>query len=232
MASRRPEQRLRVPVVQQQWRNMAFLHWSFPPEEVDRLLPPGLLLDTFEEKAWVGLTLFEVHDFRTLPLPSLPGVSSYPETNLRTYVRTKDGADGIWFFSLEVDSIATVTAARSTLSVPYRWSKMSVDDHHYVSRRRSSPLLGHDVTVTPGAPIAEDDLTELDVWLTGRWRAFTRPAGRLVTIGVHHEPWPLHRCEVDDLEEYLLGHAGLDRDGSWPEHVLWSPGVKATLGFA
>ena len=63
---------------------MTFLHWSFPPEEVDRLLPPGLLLDTFDDRAWVGLTLFEVHGFRAGPLPPVPGLSSYPETNVRT----------------------------------------------------------------------------------------------------------------------------------------------------
>lgn len=232
MASRRPEGRLRAPVVQQEWRNVAFLHWSFPPEEVDRLLPPGLLLDTFDDKAWVGLTLFEVHGFRTLPLPPVPGLSSYPETNLRTYVRKRDGADGIWFFSLDVDSLATVTAVRSLLSVPYRWSKMSVEGHRYVGRRRSAPLVAHDVSVVPGEAMAEDEISDLDVWLTGRWRAFTRPAGRLVTVGVHHDPWPLHWCRVEELEEYMLGATGLDRDGSWPEHVLWSPGVKATLGFA
>ena len=39
----------------QHWRQLTFLHWSYTPDAVQRLLPAGLEVDTFDGAAWVGL---------------------------------------------------------------------------------------------------------------------------------------------------------------------------------
>ena len=43
------------PVMKQQWRDLAYIHWEYEPEEVQALLPAGIEVDTFDGKAWVGL---------------------------------------------------------------------------------------------------------------------------------------------------------------------------------
>jgi uncharacterized protein len=221
----------------QRWQSLTFLHWAYDPADIERLLPPGLTVDTCDDVAWVGLTPFLLVNFRPLCLPPVPVLSTFPETNLRTYVRDASGTDGLWFFSLDVSSLATVLGARSLYWVPYHWATMTVEEGpgtavHYRSRRRGprGPSPGHRVVVRPTGPVPEEGCSPLVDFLTGRWRAFTRIAGRLTTVPVEHPPWPLFDAEVDMLEEDFLSTAGLPV----PEHgplVHFSPGVDVRLGL-
>src|SRR4051812_22094227 len=118
---------------------MSFLHWSYDADAVAALLPPGLAVDTHGGKAWISLTPFRMERFRVSGLPPVPGLSNFPETNLRTYVVGPDGRDGIFFLSLEVDSLATTLGARLAYGAPYHWADMKVEQNggvRYVSRRR------------------------------------------------------------------------------------------------
>lgn len=234
MAGAVPEERVNLPVVHQAWRDVTFLHWRYDPDVIARLLPEGLEPDVRDGAAWVGLTPFRVEDFRLPFLPPVPGLSSFPETNVRTYAVGPTGRDGILFLTLEVDSLLTTVAARVGYGVAYRWAGMQThrDDGriHYLSRRRGSGSdAGHEITVEPGSPLAPPDLDELDHWLTGRWRAWTRVAGRLAEVPVLHEPWPLSGAEVITLEENLLQSVGLPPPEG-PPLVHFSSGVNARLG--
>lgn len=40
------------------WDQLTFLHWDYDPDIVQRLLPEGLVVDTFDDRAWVGLVPF------------------------------------------------------------------------------------------------------------------------------------------------------------------------------
>src|SRR5688500_9621319 len=199
MAGQEPEEQVEGPAVQQRWRLMTFLHWPYEPDVVRPLVPDELDLDLFDDRAWVSLTPFLVEDFRVLDLPAVPGLSTFPETNVRTYVRAPDGLDGLWFLGLEVDSLATTVAARLGRGVPHHLAAMSVDDDgdriRYRSRRRTGEGPGHDIEVVPGEPFTDSQLGPLDHWLTGRWRAYTTHGGRLLCVAVEHEPWPLVRAD-------------------------------------
>jgi len=94
---------------------------------VQVLLPPGLLVDEYD-MAWVRLTPFLMADLRPAVVPIKTRFTSFPETNLRTYVRRPNGRDGIWFLSLEVGS-ATMLAARCAVGAPYHLSDLSVSEH-------------------------------------------------------------------------------------------------------
>ena len=82
------------------WDELTFIHWRYEPEQVQRLLPEGLEVETMDGSAWVGLVPF----FLRVGLPHVrpvPWLSQFAETNVRTYVRSADGRSGVWFFSLE-----------------------------------------------------------------------------------------------------------------------------------
>lgn len=52
----RPAQR--SPVMFQKWRDFLFLHGVVEVETIQRTLPSGLQVDTFEGKAYLGLSAF------------------------------------------------------------------------------------------------------------------------------------------------------------------------------
>src|SRR5215212_6452127 len=230
MSGEQPEEEVQTPASQQRWHAMTFLHWQYDADVVRPLLARGLDVDTYDGAAWVSITPFLMKDFRVGPLPAVPGVSTFPETNVRTYVRGPDGRDGLWFFSLEADSVPTVLAASSLYGVPYDFADMEVEEGQvvrYRSQRREKPEIGHDISVRPGDPCASP--SELDHWLTGRWRAYSTIAGRLTKVPVQHQPWPLWDAEVVELEQTLLGAAGLPEPAGDPL-VHYSPGVDVRLG--
>ena len=231
MAGQVPEETVEAPVAQQGWKAMTFLHWAFEPAEVKALLPDEFEVDTWDDTAWVSITPFLMTDFRLASLPAIGRLSTFPETNVRTYVRGPDGRDGLWFFSLEADSLPTVVGASTVYGVPYQWADMTVDEGEtvrYRSRRRAGQPVGHDITVEVGPPC--QDVAEMDHWLTGRWRAYTRVGGRPGVVPVQHQPWPLCEATVVELEESLLAAAGLPQPAE-PPRVQYSPGVDVRLGL-
>lgn len=215
-------------MTRQWWGSLTFLHWRFDSAVIQAFLPPGLTVDTWDGAAWVSMTPF-VMTIRVGRLPLIPGMGTFPETNLRTYVRGPDGRDGLWFFSLEADSLPLVIGASALYGVPYKWADMDVDvgaTMRYRSRRRIGRPADHDITVQVG-PRCEG--SDLDHWLSGRWRAWTRVAGRFCTVPVEHPPWPLHEATLVDLDETLMAAAGLTRPAESPL-VRFSPGIDVSLG--
>ena len=84
--------------------------------------------------------------------------------------------------------------------------------------------------VEPGEAFEAGELSDFDHWLTGRWRGWARVAGRLAEVPVEHQPWPLWRADVVQLEESLLQSVGLPSPSD-PPVVHYSPGVDARLGL-
>lgn len=208
----------------QRWRLVTFLHWRYPPDLVQRLLPAGLRVETFDGAAWVGLLPF-------LMEVRAPWLGRFPETNVRTYVRGPDGRAGISFFSLDAARLAAVVGGRVGFGLPYHWAAMSVDENgaqlRYQSRRRGGGNAASRVMVRVGAPITEHG--PLAEFLTARFRLYAVMAGRLVAANARHGPWPLRAAEVADLHDELVTAAGLPApDGAPLAHA--SSGVQVSIG--
>jgi uncharacterized protein YqjF (DUF2071 family) len=222
MVSVGAEQRVVVPMLEARWLSQTFVHWPYAPRSVQALLPAGLTVDTCDGMAWIGFTPFVMAAVRPGGLPPTP--LSFPETNLRTYVRRPDGLDGLWFLSLEV-AAAGMLAAR-VIGAPYHLGVLTVHEEggvvRYTGARRGG-FPSYRLTVRPGAPVVPD---ERDLWLTSRWRAFTRTGRLLWRTSVEHEPWPLCRAELMDLQQTLTTAAGLP-EPSGPAVLHYSPGVRA-----
>ncbi|HZC19788.1 MAG TPA: DUF2071 domain-containing protein [Rubrobacteraceae bacterium] len=105
-------------VLRMRWRDLLFMHWPVPAGILRSLIPPALELDTFDGPAWLGVVPFHMEAVRPHFLPAVPGLSSFPELNLRTYV-THEGRPGLWFFSLDAHNPLAVRLTRATYSLPY-----------------------------------------------------------------------------------------------------------------
>lgn len=211
----------------QNWCRISFVHWPVDPGLLQSHLPDGLVADTFQHTAWVGLTPFHLTGLRPAGLPALPWLSHFPETNLRTYVRGPAGP-GIWFFSLDAGSAAAVVAARMTYGLPYYRASMRIQTDgsrvHYRSARAGAVTA---ITVDVGEAVTQPD--DLTLFLTERYRLYARFRGRLATAAVEHEPWPLHQAVLVRLEETLRRAARLPEDVTRPL-VHYSRGVHVRVG--
>ncbi len=227
------------PVMLQGWHDLTALHWRYEPAEVQVLLPKGFVVDTFDGSAWVGLIPFHMRRIHLPGLPPFGPLSTFPETNIRTYIVDPTGRRGVWFLSLDITRLLPTIVARLGYRLPYCWSTMSINGdgegdgatRRYRSRRRwPRREATSQVTVGIGRQIAERDLTELDHFLTARWALGTTFGRRLMWAQVSHPPWTIHAAEVLECDESLIEAAGLRPPRGEPV-VRWSPGVEVRIGI-
>jgi uncharacterized protein len=226
------------PVMYQKWRDLLFLHWEYDPAEIQKSLPPGLYVDTYEGKAYVGIVPFFMRDVRPRFVPNVPGVSNFMETNIRTYAYNDKGVAGVWFYSLDANQWLAVKAARTFFKLPYFYARMAAErnrlsgDIDYTCwRRGTGPALTSHFRYrgTQGTPHHAQPGT-LEFFLVERYILFADLGqGRLMTGQVHHHPYPLCLAEVSAWDDHLLTLDGLRSAGRDPDHILVSPGVDVDI---
>ncbi len=223
----------RRPVMRQRWSELAYFHWPYEPAEVQALLPPGVQVDTFDGRAWVGLIPFVMRDVRLGPTPPVPYLGTFIEINVRTYVVDPRGRRAVWFFSLDVPRAAIVAVARTVFALPYCWARARLRRdgarHRYQLRRRwpVGPARA-EMAFTVDQPIPPEEVDDLAHFLSARWALVTRRRGRLLYGRVHHERWPLHRLGDVVVHEDVISAAGLAAPAGAP-HAMYSPGVNVTI---
>jgi uncharacterized protein YqjF (DUF2071 family) len=221
-------------VMRMRWSTLTFMHWSYDVDVVQQLLPPGLTIEPYGDRAWVGLIPFTMTVAPAVG-PEVPWLSHFPETNVRTYVRADNGMTGIWFFSLDAARLAAVTAARGSWGLPYYWSAMRIERRgdrvgYHLARHRSRPRAMHSAYVDASEPIPAPEVTEFDHYLTARFVLFARYLGRLWYTRAEHPPWPLRRALVHSAHGNLLEAAGLPSPTGDPV-AHFSDGVDVRVGM-
>lgn len=225
---------VRRAVMLQRWDDVSFLHWPVDPEIVQSRLPSGLQVDTFEDRAWVGLVAFQMRGIRIPFLPAVPYLGSFPETNVRTYVRGPDGNPGVWFDSLDITRLIPVLVAQGSYRLPYRWSEMSIDrtrdEIAYTSLTRWPGPAGtaSRIALQPGAPIGTAG--DLERFLTARWGLYSRFGSGIAYAPVDHPEWPLRRAELVDIDDHLVAAAGYPAPDGIPL-VHYAAGVPVRVGL-
>lgn len=204
----RPNQ---VPVMYQRWSQLLFLHWEVDAASLAKLLPPGLSLDTFNGKAYVGLVPFTMSGVRPRGLPAVPWLSNFHETNVRTYVHYQGKDPGVWFFSLDAANPIAVALARIWFHLPYYYARMSLTQNSegwitYSSRRRfDSTMVPHcKVTARPIGDVEPAVPGSLEFFLAERYVLYAIRGGHLMKGRVHHRPYPLQRATTFAWGESLL----------------------------
>ncbi|MER3417038.1 MAG: hypothetical protein C4297_12610 [Gemmataceae bacterium] len=226
----------------QRWHFLSFLHWEVPPDSLVPLLPPTLALDTWQGRAWLGVVCFTMTGVRPWWFFSVPGVSSFHETNVRTYVHHR-GQPGVWFFSLDAASRLAVWIGRRRWKLNYHYARMTVQ--HLGTRivyrsRRVGPVYASlsalvEVTsqsqATARETISHANPGTLEHFLVERYILYTQSQdGRLWTARVYHAPYPLQSARVLECQQSLAQAVGVPLAPSTPpDHVLYSPGVAVSV---
>ena len=114
-------------ILRQAWNDLLFTHWPVVKERLRERVPAFLEIDTFDNRAWLSVTPFRLSNLSPRGIPALPFISSFNEINVRTYV-VRDGIPGIYFFSLDANSMLAVAGASTFFHLPYFLADIVVEE--------------------------------------------------------------------------------------------------------
>jgi uncharacterized protein len=222
----------------QRWNSLLFAHWPVPVATMRALVPAALSVDVREGAAWVTMTPFYLDALRAHGAPPVPGVSSFLELNVRTYV-TVDDKPGVYFFSLDASSLLAVRAARLLYHLPYQRASMQLREAAdgmiaYDSRRqdRSAPPAVFRGRYRPAGAVSHSAPGSLDHWLTERYCLYAVDRNqRVYRAEIHHLPWPLQPAQLDIDANSMAIAAGITLPNEPPrlsfagriDVAVWAP---------
>ncbi len=223
----------------QNWRHLVFLHWRIPPEQLQKLLPQELTVETFDDSAWLGMVPFSMERVRPWWSPAVPGISWFLETNLRTYVRHECGLSAVWFFSLDANSRLAVRVARTFWKLNYIDCRMTLDvdpatrQARYTGQRTRRPEDRYNIQ----AELSDQELQTadpgtLEFFLLERYHLLTQtPDGRFLTGQVIHKPYPFLPIEsLQCRQSFTTRLTQSVANDDLPAHAAYSPGVEVRIG--
>ena len=203
----------------QTWLDLLFAHWRLPPDVLEAAVPPQLPLDTYDGSAWVGVTPFCITGLRLRGTTPVPGLSTFAEINVRTYV-SLDGKPGIYFLSLDAASCAAVRAARRSYRLPYFRSRIAMEESEDGFRFDATRTSGDGEPARfaarygPAGERLPPRPDSLERWLTERYCLYTLDERQRVLRGeIHHPPWPLRPAWAEIEANTMTRPYGIELPG-------------------
>jgi uncharacterized protein YqjF (DUF2071 family) len=205
------------PAMRMTWLHLLFAHWPVPIESLRPLVPGALDIDAFDGRAWVGLIPFTMRGVGHTIWPWIPTMRRFHECNVRTYVSVK-GIPGVYFFSLDAANRIAVWGARRFWHLNYQYSRMNLerdgDVMSYSVDRVGNPAARLRCAWRVGPRIPRSRPGELAHFLTERYCLYAIDrAGRPLRARIWHEPWPLRQAALLELDDGLVGSAGIEVTG-------------------
>lgn len=202
------------PLMHQTWGKLLFMHWRIEERELRPLIPEQLEIDTFDGTAWIGIIPFTMWDIRALPpyVPPVPGLSSAHELNVRTYVHY-DRVPGVWFFSLDCNSMAAVLAARTFYHLPYYDADIDLNQRakriDYSLKRTNDPPARFKGSWDIGETVPFSHPDSLEFFLTERYCLYAEHDDELYRARIFHQPWPLQKASMNSYRSTMIEALGV-----------------------
>lgn len=223
-------------VMTQTWHDLLFAHWPVAPEALRARIPPQLPLELFDGRGWIGVVPFVMTNVGVRSMPPVPGLSAFPELNVRTYVRVGD-KPGVYFFSLDAGSRLAVLGARWMLNLPYFFAAMEVHTSAAGTRYRSHRATGvaFEAGYRPTGEPSTPEAGSLEHFLTERYCLYALDrGGRPYRLEIHHPPWPLQPAEAEIARNTMAAAADLTLPNTAPllhfarrqDMVAWVPSYE------
>ena len=215
----------------QRWNDLLFAHWPIPAAALAALLPDGLR-STPSGSAWLGVVPFWLDRIKIRGVPPIPGARSFPELNLRTYVRDQlhRNARRLFFLARRQQPAGRRRGAQSSITCPTTGRRCGSSSARSASLRftagrrvRGPPVIfkARYRGLGPTRKLAENRSGTLEYFLTERYCLFTRNrAGQPIRANLHHVPWPLEEAEAEIERNDLAASVGIE---------LPRPGAGAAL---
>ncbi len=195
------------PLIFQRWKDVVFLHYKISATELQKHVP--FTLDLFEGNAIVSIVPFMMDRIRFPFLPWVPGVSKLWELNLRTYV-TVNGIRGVYFFTLETDSLIGQKIAQNFFHLPYRYSQISArikDKEYFFQHSRGE--YSFSLKAATGAIRSK---SSFETWVLERYHLFLEKKGKIFQGTVSHHPWPLQDLVITIIKDQFSNLLELNQE--------------------
>jgi uncharacterized protein YqjF (DUF2071 family) len=216
----------------QTWEDLLFAHWPVALDELRVHVPDELEIELHDGRAWLGITPFRMTGLRARGMLPLPGLSSFLELNVRTYVHAADGKPGVWFLGADTSNRFVAAASRRLAMLPYFHARMSLE-HCDGWIEAECVRMGERGRVFSGRYRAAGEVFNaqpgsLEWFLTERYCFYTTDAHGVLYRGEnHHGPWSLQRAEAEldltTIAPLALDGTPLCHFSARQDAVLWSP---------
>jgi hypothetical protein len=227
---------IRRPFLTARWSNLAILTYEVPPAILEPHLPAGLALDVRGGAAFASLVAFDFLDTRVWGI-AWPGFRSFPEVNLRFYVR-QGNRRGVVFIREFVPRPVVSWLARTLYDEPYLVAPIESaveDESSVISTVRRLRWHGRDHRIevtgdrrasTP-APDSDEDFFKEHHWGFGRDRR-----GRTLAYEVKHPVWEIYPVRAWSLDfdwAQVYGSAWRGLSGEKPVSVMLAAGSSVSV---
>jgi uncharacterized protein YqjF (DUF2071 family) len=207
--------------MRQWWGKLLFMHWPYAPSAIRPLVPQHLSIDTYDGQAWLGVVPFTMWGVRPYLTPPVPGLNSFHELNVRTYVH-HEGVPGVLFLSMDINNTVAKWGGRQFYFLPYYDAEMSLEEEgqtiKYYSRRTSTdtPPASFEAEWSYGQPVPLTEPESLEFFLTERYCLYTAYKEQLYRCRIHHEPWPLRTAKILKHRSNVVEALGLPKPSGEP----------------
>jgi uncharacterized protein YqjF (DUF2071 family) len=202
-------------IMTQVLQDIFFMHWQVKPITISSLIPNGLELDLYNGTAWISIVPFRVVHMRLRGCPPIPGLHTYLELNVRTYV-SKNGIPGIYFLNVQTNNLPITLGARVITGIPFTRTKMK-----YRKRKEDYIFSSEGNFHTSFHIEMEKEIIKkgsLPFWLMERYSMYTVKGKQLYRGDIQHQPWDVWQAKgiveqntllpVEAGQHYLTYYAG------------------------
>ena len=225
------------PFLTARWRDLVLVTYAVPDDLALPLVPPGCDPDRRDGRCHVSLVALRMERVRVRGM-AIPGLTAYPQVNLRLYVR-HDGRPAVRFVQELVPSRLLAAAARWLFGEPFRTGRIlaqvteengaAIADYRFGLERPRWR-----VAVQGGAPLpAVPGSGTFEHWVKERVRGCrTDRSGRLHTFDVAHPAWavrPVTGTHIDVDFARMYGSSWAALDATPPVSVVYAVGSDVAV---
>lgn len=224
-----------------EWRKLIMANYAIDPQLLQPLLPYGTELDFWNGNCYVSLVGFLFKKVRLKGIP-IPFHTTFPEVNLRFYVRFKSGDGwrrGVVFIKEIVPRPALTLVARLLYGEPYQTMPMEWAIKEYGENQEASYSwkcqTWHNLSVmadTTATPIQEGSEAE---FITEHYWGYTRRSPRHTDeYEVVHPRWDVYSIKTFDVDAdfgLLYGEQFGFLSRTPPQSILMAEGSEIAVRF-
>ena len=224
------------PFLRAHWRDLLLLTYAVPDDLALPLVPSGCDPDRWGGRCHVSLVALRMERVRIRGI-AVPGLTAYPQVNLRLYVRHA-GRAAVYFVQELVPNRLLAAAARWLYGEPFRAGPIRARMEERNGAYLAEYTFGLDqprwrVAVQAVARAEVPDAGTFDHWVKERVRG-CRPdrSGRLHIFDVAHPPWAIRPVTAVELQvDYaaLYGAAWAPLNAVRPDSIVSAVGSDVTV---